>query len=154
MTDASDHTNPVRCAVQVRPTPREAFRIFTDEIDTWWPLASHSVCGDRARRCVFDGRIGGTIHEIADDGTVHVWGTVTVWQPPERVVFSWHPGRAESTAQEVELRFAPDGSGTRVELEHRRWDRFGDGGHAARDRYEQGWPPVLAGFVERAGPRA
>jgi uncharacterized protein YndB with AHSA1/START domain len=154
MVEASNDTNPVRCTVRVRPAPREAFRIFTEEINTWWPLASHSVCGDRARRCVFEGRIGGSVHEIADEGTVQLWGTVTTWEPPERVVFSWHPGRAASTAQEVELRFVPDGSGTRVELEHRRWDRFGDGSVAARDRYEQGWPPVLDRFVGRAGPPA
>lgn len=152
MTDPSCDDRPVRCSVRVRPAPHEAFRIFTDDIDTWWPLATHSIGRERARQCAFDGRVGGTVHEIADDGTVHVWGTVTVWEPPDRVVFSWHPGRAASTAQEVELRFVPDGAGTRVELEHRRWDRFGDGAAAARDGYEQGWPPVLDRFVGRAGP--
>ena len=155
--DRTDNTGPditpVRCSVRVRTPPVDAFRIFTDGIDSWWPLATHSICGQRSRQCVFETRAGGTIHEIADDGTVHLWGTVTAWQPPERVVFSWHPGRDASTSQEVELRFVADGTGTRVELEHRRWDRFGDDAATARERYEQGWPPVLDRFAHRVGGR-
>jgi hypothetical protein len=41
--------------------------------------------------------------------------------------------------------------GTRVELEHRRWDRFAGDAADARDRYEHGWPPVLERFVSRTG---
>lgn len=141
---------PVRKTVEVGCGQREAFRIFIDEIDAWWPLATHSVAQTRARSCVFEGRTGGTIHEIDDDGSVHVWGTVTDWTPPDRVVFTWHPGRDASTAQEVELRFVPSGSGTRIELEHRRWETLGDRAEAIRDGYRTGWDSVLARFVARA----
>jgi hypothetical protein len=45
----------------------------------------------------------------------------------------------------VEVRFSPEGPGTRVELEHR-----GFGATDPRDRYASGWDVVLAPFVEHA----
>ncbi len=141
---------PVRKAIDVPCRQEEAFRLFVDGIDSWWPLATHSVGQDRARSCVLEGRVGGTIHEILDDGTVHVWGTVTDWAPPERVVLSWHPGRDASTAQEVELRFVAAGTGARVELEHRRWETLGDRAVETRQGYDTGWDMVLSRYVDRA----
>jgi len=141
---------PVRKAIEVPCRPEEAFRLFVDGIDGWWPLATHSVGQERARACVLEGRVGGTIHEVLDDGTVHVWGTVTEWAPPERLVFSWHPGRDASTAQEVELRFAASSAGTRVELEHRRWETLGERAAETRGGYDTGWDMVLARYVARA----
>ena len=140
---------PVRRSVEVRRSPTEAFRLFTDEIDTWWPLATHSVGEGKAIGCVFEGRAGGRIYETLDDGTLHLWGTVTVWEPPSRLVFSWYPGRDATTAQEVELRFLESGGGTRVELEHRGWDVLGERGAEVRDNYETGWVPVLARYADR-----
>ncbi len=41
------------------------------------------------------------------------------------------------------MRFAADGEGTRVDLEHRGWERLGDIASEAREGYESGWPGVL-----------
>jgi uncharacterized protein YndB with AHSA1/START domain len=129
--------------------PAEAFRLFTDEIDSWWPLATHSVGQEKAVSCHFEGREGGGIFETHADGTVHLWGTITSWEPGARLVFSWHPGRDASTAQEVELRFVRMPSGTRVELEHRGWEVLGDRAEAIRAGYASGWVSVLDRYVAR-----
>lgn len=142
---------PVRKSVDVGCTPAEAFRIFTEEIDSWWPLATHSVGEGDAASCFFEGREGGRIYETESDGSLHLWGTVTTWSPPERMVFSWHPGRDASTAQEVELRFVATSGGTRVELEHRGWEILGDKAPRTRAGYETGWVAVLELFVTRCG---
>lgn len=39
---------PVTKVVTVNRPLGEAFRIFTEGIATWWPLATHSIYGDRA----------------------------------------------------------------------------------------------------------
>ena len=140
---------PVRRSVEVGCDPAQAFRIFTEEIDSWWPLATHSM-GD-AEGCVFEGREGGRIYETHRDGSIHLWGTVTAWLPPQRLVFSWHPGRDAATAQEVELRFLEIPGGTRIELEHRGWETLGEQASEVRQGYETGWPPVLARYVARCG---
>ena len=36
--------------------------------------------------------------------------------------------------------FAADGEGTRVDLEHRGWERLGLDGDEARESYLNGWP--------------
>ena len=41
------------------------------------------------------------------------------------------------------MRFTEIDGGTRVELEHRGWERLGDRASGARADYEEGWEPVL-----------
>jgi uncharacterized protein YndB with AHSA1/START domain len=58
---------------------------------------------------------------------------------------TWHPGRPSDTAQEVEVRFTAVSGGTRVDLEHRNWQAWGEGAAEAREGYvgEGGWGTVL-----------
>jgi len=42
-----------------------------------------------------------------------------------RFVLAWKPHSRPVPPTEVEVRFVPDGEGTRVELEHRGWERVG-----------------------------
>jgi uncharacterized protein YndB with AHSA1/START domain len=148
----AEHTiAPVRRSVDVKFSVAEAFRVFTEEIDSWWPLATHSIGQTESVACFFEGREGGRIYETHKDGSIHLWGTVTAWEPPTRLVFSWHPGREAATAQEVELRFSKRGSGARIALEHRGWEILGDKAEETRNAYESGWVGVLDLFVARCG---
>lgn len=142
---------PVRASVIVRRSVDEAFRLFTEQIDTWWPLATHSVGRGRAVACRVEGRVGGRLYETLDDGSEAEWGEVLTWEPPRRLVFTWHPGRDRGTAQEVEVRFSPVDGGTRVDLEHRGWEAYGEGAAKARSEYESGWAHVLGERFVRAG---
>jgi uncharacterized protein YndB with AHSA1/START domain len=141
---------PLVKSVMVPLAPSEAYRLFTDRIAEWWPLAGHSVSEERARTCVFNARVGGRIYEVRDDGVESEWGRVTAADPPHRVAFTWHPGRDPETAQSVEVHFVAEGDGTRVTLEHRGWQRLGE--RAARDRagYDTGWGFVLGDRYRRA----
>ena len=141
----------LRKTLEVKASPERAFALFTDGIADWWPLRTHSVGEERAETVVFEPGVGGRIYERTLDGEVHVWGTVTVWEPPDRLSCTWHPGRGADTAQEVEVRFEPSGSGTRVELVHTGWDRLGDRAAAVFGNYDGGWDLV---FVERFGAAA
>jgi len=135
---------PLRKEVVLPLPPERAFALFTAGVGLWWPLAAHSVGQARAASCAIEPRVGGAWVETLDDGTRHVWGTVVVWDPPRRLVTTWHPGRAAETAQEIEVRFVAAGDGTRVELEHRNWQRLGVTAAATRRGYETGWDGVLA----------
>jgi len=63
--------------------------VFTARLGRWWPLAELSVFGDGAAVSFS----GGQIIESAADGRTAVWGTVTRWEPPDAVAFTWHPGQ-------------------------------------------------------------
>jgi len=68
------------------------------------------------------------------------------------VVFSWHPSVEPTVPTEVEVRFFSEGdAATRVELEHRAWERLGAEAPSTRTSYLNGWPGVWALFVEAAG---
>jgi hypothetical protein len=145
---------PIRKQVTVRLGPAEAFRLFTEGIDEWWPGPPFSVAEGAGARRVFEPRVGGSVHEAREDGEVLPWGEVRIWEPPYRFVMSWHPGLPSTQAQEVEVRFVPLPEGTRVELEHRDWWRLGEEAERVRATYEGGWDTVLEGHFVPAGMRA
>jgi uncharacterized protein YndB with AHSA1/START domain len=137
---------PLLKTVHVPCSPQEAFRLFTEEIHQWWPLESHSIHRNDAHFCGFERRAGGRIFERSASGTECDWGRVKTWDPPHRLVFSWHPGRDVVTAQTVEVRFTAEGDGTRVHLTHSGWERLIDSREKTRGGYDLGWNLV---FVER-----
>jgi len=117
-----------RVTVSVAVPPAEAFRLFTEEIDQWWrrgPRFRHTR-GDRGMLCI-EPRPGGRVFESIDADTdaparVIELGRVSVWEPGQRLVFSWRASNfapAEST--EVEVLFEPSPSGTRLTVTHRGW---------------------------------
>jgi uncharacterized protein YndB with AHSA1/START domain len=140
----STSLEPLHARVDVPLAPERAFELFTTGIGTWWPLDTHSVGGERTSWCAFEpAEVDGRLIERWDDGTEREWGRVLVWEPPERLVFTWHPGRGPAGAQEVEVRFHPSPGGCSVELEHRGWEHFGEGAEEMRAGYRDGWAHVL-----------
>lgn len=122
--------NSVRKSRIVDAPPSIAWRVFTEQMTTWWPLAHYKIGKVAAVEAVIEPRVGGRWFERGEDGSTCDWGEVLVWEPPSRLVLAW-----DITADweydpklktEVEVRFIADGDArTRVELEHRRLDRFG-----------------------------
>jgi uncharacterized protein YndB with AHSA1/START domain len=109
----------------------------------WWPLSTHSVSESAEATCEIEGRVGGRVFETGPDGAEHLWGTVTAWEPPRRLAFTWHPGRSVDTRLEVEIAFHPAGKETRVELIHSGWEHLGKEGAGMRAGYDKGWDFVL-----------
>ncbi len=143
MTAVAETLAPVRKVVRVGWKPDEAFRRFTSGIGAWWPLRSHSVMGENAETVVFEEKLGGRIYERSRSGEESTWGTVTAWEPPHRVAFTWHPGRDPRKPSDIELRFYPEGDGSRLELVHSGWESFGPIASKARRGYALGWVYVL-----------
>jgi uncharacterized protein YndB with AHSA1/START domain len=133
----------VRKTLTLAVTPERAFEVFTAGVATWWPLRTHSVAEENAETVIIEPKLGGRFYERAVNGTEHEWGVVTAWEPPGRFACTWHPGYAEAEAQDVDVRFVPDGDGTRVELVHTGWERRGDKGRRMAEEYDSGWDYVF-----------
>lgn len=140
----------VEKSVTVSVPVRRAFEVFTAEIGTWWPLRTHAVDTERSETVVMEGRVGGRLFERTPTGEEHVWGTLVAWEPPNRIVYSWHPGRGEETAQEVEITFSPEGEGTRVDIRHYGWEKLGDRLEETIASYNEGWDKVIAVYARAA----
>ena len=149
MPEATTSIAPIVKTVNVGVSPDAAFRLFTDEIASWWPLDTHSVGGDKATGIRVDGRVGGLIEELGIDGPKRIWGTITDWEPPATFSFTFHPGVSAEQAGLVTLRFIPSDAGSRVELTHAGWESS-EGGQARRNNYDSGWDTVLGAYVEGA----
>lgn len=160
MTSVVETTNPpVRKSVNVDASVEHAFKVFTDGFDTWWPR-SHSIGQSPMRRAVIEGKVGGRCYQESVDGSQCDWGRILVWEPPSRFVFAWQltpqfePEPDMTKASEVEITFsaAPDGS-TRVDLEHRHFDRHGVGAELMRRGVDSpgGWGGLLQMYAVAVG---
>jgi uncharacterized protein YndB with AHSA1/START domain len=149
-TQAQDLT--IRKSVTVDCSPEHAFETYTARIGSWWPLHTHSIGGpgdERPVEAVFESGVGGRLFERMANGDEHEWAKVLVWEPPHRFVIDWHVN-PDNPPTEVEVKFTPDGDGTRVDVEHRGWERYGDRAQEAFGDYNSGWELVLARYAEAA----
>lgn len=152
---------PVRKAVVVQATPEKAFQVFTAGMDRWWPK-SHGIGAAPIRESIIEPFVGGRWYTKCEDGTEVVVGHVRVWQPAERFVVSWEisaewkPDTRVAFTSEVEIRFLADAAGhTRVEVEHRNFERMGTAaGETMRKGVDGGWPTLLALFAKEASIEA
>jgi uncharacterized protein YndB with AHSA1/START domain len=147
-------STPLRMSFEVACPVEHAFSVWTAEISTWWP-PDHTVTGRRDLAVVLQSGVGGRIYERTPEGVEHDWGEVTVWSPPTRLAYSWHIGRDRADATEVEIRFLAQGDGaTRVEIEHRGWERLGRDADDRRQQNLAGWQalgPHFQAATQRGG---
>jgi len=111
----------------------------------WWPTA-HTATGDPTARVVFEARVGGRIYERNAVGDETEWGWITIWEPPKRLVYQWHIATERESATEVEIASIDLGDRTRVDIEHRGWDRLGERGQTWRNANHAGWDGVLPDY--------
>jgi uncharacterized protein YndB with AHSA1/START domain len=146
---------PVRKSIVVNATPQEAFEIFGRGVDRWWPK-SKGIGLKPIRESIIEPRVGGrwyTVHEDSEEVTV---GHVRVWEPGVRMTFGWEisakwrPEARIELASEVEVVFVAESEGrTRVNLEHRQFERMGAAnGQKMRDSVDGGWPGLLELFAK------
>jgi uncharacterized protein YndB with AHSA1/START domain len=154
MTEAT--TVRVYKTITVRASQERAFAVFTEGYGTWWPREHHLGEADLAD-AIIEPFVGGRYYEKCVDGSECDWGRVLAYEPPTRLVLSWHlqgdwrydPDPAK--ASEIEVRFIAEGPNqTRVALEHRHIER-----HDLAERVVEGidspdgWSGILLSYAEK-----
>jgi uncharacterized protein YndB with AHSA1/START domain len=149
----------IHAAIVVDAPIEQAFRVFTEDFDRVKPR-EHNMLEVDIAETVFEPRAGGRVFDRGVDGSECQWARVLVFEPPNRVVFSWDINpqwQVESDPEktsEVEVRFVAESDGrTRVELEHRNLDRHGEGWEGERDAVasDGGWSLYLERFGDLIG---
>lgn len=156
-TSSGVDPNCVRKSVQVQAPQEVAWRVFTEQMGTWWPLAHYKIGQAKAVDAIVEPKVGGRWYELGEDGSTCQWGSVLAWEPNSRLLLSWDitaDWRYDPALKtEIEIRFIPDGkSATRVELEHRHLDRYGERRDEMRQIFETGgdWGRLLEMFARIA----
>ena len=137
----------------VAATPEKAFQVFMEGIADWFRYETHSVEGkegdDRSPQTViFETGPNGRIYERMTNGKEAHWAHVTAWEPPTRVVLAWQVNPDTPGPTEIEMRFTPEGDGTRFDFEHRGWEVLGAEAEKAAGQYEGGWVKVLGRYEQ------
>lgn len=146
----------VRKSIVVEAPIERAFRVFTEQIGSWWPEDHHILQAELAAM-VFEPRAGGHVYDRGVDGSECRWARVLAYEPPTRILISWdislqwQPEADPDRTSEIEVQFIAEGqSRTRVELEHRGLERHGEGWQQMRDAVgsPNGWSRGLQQFAE------
>jgi uncharacterized protein YndB with AHSA1/START domain len=148
----------VRRSLAVDAPQARAFDVFVD-MTAWWPLATHTIGEAPARASIVERHIGGRWYGIDKNGDEHGIGHVLAYEPPARLVLSWeisHEWTYDPTLlTEIEIRFIPESpERTRIELEHRGLEAYGDRAEAQVRQYEDegAWTYILACYAKAVAP--
>ena len=114
---------PVQKELLIKASPAHAFRVFTEQMDQWWPR-SHHIGKAEMKKAVLETREGGRWYEIGVDGSECNWGKVLRWNPPHKLVLAWQINSEwqydPQLITEVEVNFIEkEPKLTRLTLEHR-----------------------------------
>ena len=144
---------PIEKSVTVPLTPTEAFALFTENMDTWWPSDSHSVSAQKKvslKNITFPKHVGEDIVEEDETGETHIWGSIIAYDPGKYLAFHWHPGRPADQATVVTVTFTATADGTRCDLTHGGFDILGPAADAVSTSYLHGWDLVLGCYCAAA----
>jgi uncharacterized protein YndB with AHSA1/START domain len=145
----------VHKSVRVKAPIQRAFDVFTTGLMRWWPL-DHGIGKKPIAKVLIEPRLGGRWLEISEDGTETPVATITLWEPPHRLVMlwqinaQWKPDTAMKS--EVDVRFIADGpDATLIELVHHKFETMGaEAGASMRKDVDGGWPGLLQRFIAEA----
>jgi uncharacterized protein YndB with AHSA1/START domain len=149
--------NSIRKVITVSAPQSVAWRVFTAGMSSWWPLAHYKIGSAKAIAAVVEPFTGGRWYEEGEDGSTCDWGKVLAWEPTSRLLLTWDINadwkHDPELGTEIEIRFViEDDNRTRVELEHRRLDRYGARRDEMRTVFDKSgdWGRLLARFAEVA----
>ncbi len=152
---ANSPVPPIRESVAISLPIERAFDRFLRGLHEWWP-PEYTWSGDVLEEIRIEPREGGMCLERGPDGFRCDWGRVLELEPPGWLAFTWQIGPAREPvpdprrASVVTVRFAKtEGTDTRVELEHARFERHGSGAAGYREALasDAGWPYILGRYA-------
>ena len=140
---------PIRKTVTISKPPERVFALFTGQMGAWWPKGM-TIGPAPAAEILIEPRAGGRWFERSEDKAETNWGRVMEWDPPRRLLLAWQIDATwaydPDFETELELTFEADGAGTRVTMEHRNLERFGESAARMAQSLGGGWPGIIESF--------
>jgi uncharacterized protein YndB with AHSA1/START domain len=144
----------VKKSVVVEASREIAFKVFTEKMALWWP-ADHHIGKSQLAAIVLEPRVNGRWAERGVDGVECSWGRVLAFEAPTRIVLAWQLDAKfqfnPDFETEVEITFTAESEKqTRVTLEHKHLERYGEMEARVREAFESpnGWSLSLGRFAD------
>ncbi|MGF1473922.1 MAG: SRPBCC domain-containing protein [Rubrobacteraceae bacterium] len=138
-------------SIVVRRNAPHVFRLWTEQIDAWWPTG-HSMSRDPDTRVVLECKPGGRFYERTPDGDEYYWGEVERWEPPHHLTLAWYMGSGQEKPSRVAMQFVPLADGaTRVEVVHRGPELLGGLWESRQEIFSGSWERILSALSRYAG---
>ena len=134
-------TAPIVRSVEIRTTPERLFPLLVEpeSLVRWWP--------DLAE---LEPRLGGRVRMTFRGGESVVTGTVTRFDPPRALGFTWIRAESPGVTTQVELAVVPLAEDRcRVEVVHSGWEPAPE----LRPMHDAGWSHFLACLAALAESR-
>jgi uncharacterized protein YndB with AHSA1/START domain len=156
MSSGEDLSAIVR-SVTVPVAMERAFEKFVQGFSKWWPGA-YTWSGDVLQEIGIEAKPGGHCFEIGPGGFRCDWGTVQVFEEPERLLFTWQinfdrtPQPDAEQASSIDVSFKPhdeeEGS-SQVTVRHFDFERCGADAAAYRAALDspEGWTFILQKYI-------
>jgi hypothetical protein len=127
--------------------PKAAFELFTRRIDEWWPADRRHSQDPGSEIFLLE---SGRFYERARDGREVELGAVRRWDPPNLIVLDFFIATGPEKPTEVEIAFAPRGTGAEVTVVHRPKPSSEALWTERAPRYARSWDVVLAALSQAA----
>jgi uncharacterized protein YndB with AHSA1/START domain len=134
-------TAPIIRAVEIATTPERLFPLLVqpEALVRWWPDVAE-----------LEPRLGGRVRMTFRGGESVVTGTVTRFEPPRALGFTWIRDESPGVTTQVDFTVVPVAEGRcRVEVVHSGWEAAPE----LRPMHDAGWAHFLACLVDLAEGR-
>jgi uncharacterized protein YndB with AHSA1/START domain len=134
-------TAPIVRSVEVGTTPERLFPLLVEpeSLVRWWPDVAE-----------LEPRLGGRVRMAFRGGESVVTGTVTRFDPPRALGFTWIRAESPGVTTQVEFAVVPlDDDRCRVEVVHSGWEAAPE----LRPKHDAGWSHFLGSLAALAESR-
>ena len=156
MRNSKSTEGSINLELTVPVTADQAFETFVKEINSWWPK-EYTWAGEVLDKIEIETFKNGRCFERGPHGFECDWGRVIVYDPPNRIVFTWQiapdrvPEPNPEKVSEIEVLFVEKGkTETQVKFEHRNFEKHGDNAESYKQALNssQGWHYILNNYNE------
>jgi uncharacterized protein YndB with AHSA1/START domain len=125
----------------------EAFALFTEKIDDWWPADRRHAADAASRIMLLE---SGRFYERTGNLREVELGKVRVWDCPNRLLLDFFVATGPDRPTEVEITFTAQPGGTQVTVLHRPKPESEELWAGRARRYDRSWDAVLAALAMTA----
>ena len=135
--------DPIIKSIEVPCSQEEAFEVFLNKMDSWWPLdrfTTSAMAGAPAKSIRVEAKQGGN---IGSDGAETLWGTIKSYDPHGFLSMEFHVPQPDENVESrslLELQFTALGDDrTRVKLTQSSWEALGEMAEQMHGGYSEAW---------------